>query len=593
VNWVINAKDWVRNTTSPILDGSNPTVLRTSAASVVAMSLGLTTAGRLGFFIDYSERTTVGTHTFYVARTHGSTNAVSVDYSTGGDGHTNVSGTLTWADGELDIKSFTVAVTSSELTNHQSTLGLGEHRIVARLSNPTGGSILHFGVEETKSYGVIDNSVLASDANAVFYDSSAAGVGTGTQADPYNNAVTAIQNIGSKRYLYGRGITVTDSTYTDTIAGSSPVECLPAPANRLNESERVFIRNWPGSTWGITGTGTSSAGFFAENGESFCTYKGLDFFDMDNTTAAAGFGVWYRNGNSASINIEGCTASNLNGQVGDNHGGYMIWGGDGGKIWRCTADNIQNGGDNQNPNTALFLTYNAVNISIQRCEVTNAACLVYHKRVLEALTVSTSVRFCVDQTPYGVNYGTNADNGPPHAHTIVQCNVFLPMGVSNTGIVHNPGSQGQNGSNNGGKHWFCNNVFYGRGSGEKAAIHGRQMYGAAIFNNIMLDCQKVWADFLDSSTLGPEIEFADFNCEFGTASTSQKYEWKGVNYANAALLNADNSAYAGNDINQDPLFVDAVNGDFTLQVGSPALNNGISNTQQGLYLSDFYTIGAN
>lgn len=591
----INATDWFIQANTPFHDGNYTSGARPVASNVIPMTLSLTTAGRLGFFIDYSERTAVGTHTFYVARTHGSVGVVSVDYATSGDTHTASSGTMTWQDDDMGIKSFTVDVTAANLTNHQTTLGLGEHRIVARLSNPTNSGVLHFGTEETKAYGVIDNNVLASNANAVFYDSAAASTGNGTQATPYDSVYTAIAAIGTKRYLYGKGTTVVDGTFSASFDGFAATKYIPVPATRTGESTRVFVRNWSGNTWTISDNGvdTNVGGFLAFNtNESFCTYKGIDFLNLDNSTSSDGFGVYYRYGSPKSINIEVCTANNINGRTGGNHGGYMLWGVDGGKVWRCVADNIQNGGDNTNGNTGMFYTYLGLNISVQRCEATNCANLIHHKRIATAFDVSTSVRFCKDATEYGVHYGASGSSGVPHAYTIVQCNFLLPVVGANTGITHSAGDQGLNGSNNGGKHWWCNNVFYERGSGEQAAIHVRQAYSAAIFNNIMLDCRRVWADYRDSSATGADIEYADYNCEFGTTLPDYRYEWKAVDYATATLLNAANPAYAGNDINQAPLFTDADNGDFTLQPTSPALTNGVGGTQQGAYLGNFYTVGA-
>lgn len=571
-----------------------------SPNTLLSFNLNLTSAGRLGFYIDYSERDTVGEHTFYVARTHGSQGVVTVEYASDGDVHNNVNGTLSWQEGDMSVKSFTVTVTSADLETHQNSLGLGEHRIVARLSNPTNNAELHFGAEETKAYGVIDNDVLAKNDNAVFYDADALSNGNGTQSSPYNNVVDAIQNIGSKRYLYGRGTTTIDGTHTDSVSGNV-VKCLPVPTSRAGETTRIYLRNWSGSKWSIQGNGTDTnvCGFFTDvTGISYHTYKGIDFTNLNATDInGAGastncFAIYHMYTDGLSINIEQCTADNING--GGNTGAYMLWGINGGKVWRCTSNNIQRLGDNTNENTALFLTYDGKNISVQRCEASNSDSLVYHKRVAAPFEVSTSVRFCIDSTDKGVHYGRSGNTGVPHSYTIVQCNLFKPtLTNSESGIYNLAGSIGSNGSNNATKHWWCNNVFYKRGYGETAAIMGTQMYDAAIFNNIMLDCRKVWSESADSSAFGPDIEFADFNCEFGTTLIPQRYEWKGVNYSTAALLNDANPIYASNDINQNPMFTDAVNGDFTLLPTSPAISGGVDGTPQGIYLVGIEKIGAN
>ena len=107
-----------------------------------SLSLVISTPGRIGFYCDYSELSDAGTHTFYICRTHGTAGTVSVNYSTAGDTHTAVSDTLTWLDGEADIKTVTVPVSASDLSVHAAA-GLGEHRIILSLSNPLGGAVLH------------------------------------------------------------------------------------------------------------------------------------------------------------------------------------------------------------------------------------------------------------------------------------------------------------------------------------------------------------------------------------------------------------------------------------------------------------------
>jgi len=578
----IDATDWFIHPNSPRSDGNYTDGPRASAVSAISMSLSLTTAGRLGFFIDYSELSDAGTHTFYVARTHGSTGAVSVAYATSGDGHTSVSGVLSWADEDMSIQSFTVAVTPAQLTNHQTTLGLGEHRIVARLSSPTGGGVLHFGEEETKAYGVIDNNVLASDANAVFYDSAAASAGNGTQATPYDSVYTALANIGTKRYLYGKGTTIVDDTHIDAPFGTNQ-SCLPFPPNREDEATRVYIRNWSGSAWGIQGNSTIGGFLCSSDDNSFITFKGIDF-------SALMYGYYVVYGASKSINTELCSADNMNSST--NTSAFAPWGVDGAKIWRCTANNIQINGDNTSQNTAMMMTYDGKNISVQRCTASNAARMVYHKRVNAPFDTTTSVRFCISSTINGVLYGRSGSSGVPHSYSIVQCNIFLPVVTTNVGINHEVGSLGSNGSFNAEKHWWCNNVFDGRGAGESAPIDFRQAYKAAIFNNIYLNCRRLWRERQDSSSVGEPMEYANHELHFGTTLTSQTYEYQVLNYSTAELLQVVRPDFATEDVIANPLFNDSPNGDYTLATGSPALTGGVDGTQQGAYLGNFYTIGA-
>ena len=119
----------------------------------VPLSLALSGPGRIGFYIDYSERTSPGEHVFYVCRTHGTEGAVGATYTSYGDAHMVVTGSVSWADGEADIKRFKINVPSKPSP--------GEHRIWVQLSDPTNGAVLHFG-DYTRAYGVIDDGTTDS-----------------------------------------------------------------------------------------------------------------------------------------------------------------------------------------------------------------------------------------------------------------------------------------------------------------------------------------------------------------------------------------------------------------------------------------------
>jgi len=552
------------------------------AGGVYPLSLALTTAGRLGFYIDYSELTAASTHKFYICRTHGTSGAVSVTYTTSGDDHTSVTGSVAWADGDASIHVVDVPVTAGNLSTHDAA-GLGEHRITMQLSAPTGSAVLHHE-SYSRAYGVIDNAtMIASDANAVFYD-SAAGAGTGTQASPYNNFYTAMTAMGSKRYFYGKGTSTVDSTNL----GFGATYTLPVPTSRAGEATRAYVRNWPAATWTVTGTGTDKAGFYTLSGEDYHTYRGIDFSALDSSSQANGFGIFYHSGNSSGINIELCTADDINGGNANN-GAYMVWGVDGAKVWRCTSNNIQKIGDNTNENTAGIFSYTGKNISVQRCEATASNSLIYHKEVGTAFDATASVRFCIDSTLVGIHFGGSGSASVPHSYTVVQGNLFKAN--AGIGIYHNTGVPGTNGTTNAAKHWWAGNVFDGRGAGENAAIHGRQSYEAGVFNNIMNNCRKVWADYQDTTAYGAVFEFADYNNEYGTTLTSERYEWKGVDYTTAAALFTA-GGYAANDVNGDPVFTNTATNDYTLATGSASIGAGVGGTDCGIYLTKQEVIGA-
>tara|TARA_R110000851_G_scaffold327999_1_gene498176 strand:+ start:29 stop:1771 length:1743 start_codon:yes stop_codon:yes gene_type:complete len=548
-----------------------------TGTNVLSMSLALTTAGRLGFYVDYSELATTGTHTFYVCRTHGTTGAVTVDYATSGDSHTSVSGTLSWATGEANIKSFTATVSSKSA---------GDHRMWALLSNPTGGSVLHNGATHTRAFGVIDDGTIASDSDAVFYDSAATG-GTGTQADPYDSIYTAITNIGSKRYIYGKGSTVITATNQVSIAGSGTINCINAPATRANEAARAYIRNWPGFTWGISGTGTTTGGFFAEAGESYHTYRGIDFSGLDSSgaTIANCFGVFYRYNNSSGINSELCTYDDINGATGANNGGFMPWGVDGFRSWRNTYNNIQTNGVNTNENTGGVTLFNGESGSMQRDKCTNMYHGLYHKNTVSP-QVSTSVRFCIMKTlTQGVAYREAGAGQDGHQYPVTQNNLFSACDI---GIYHWVTVGGGVSAE---KLAWSNNVFDTCGGGTEAAIQFRAAFNSQIYNNIMLDCRRVWNDAQDAeATKSPDVEYADYNVEFGTTLTSQRYGWKGAAYSTAALLDTA-SGFAGNDVSADPVFTNTALDDYTLDTGSSATGAGVSSVDCGIYLTGIEVVG--
>ena len=567
----VNSNNLLVNETPSSVTKSN------QSSTKINISINLPSPGRLGFYIDYSELSNVGTHTFYVARTHGTAGTVSVDYVSLGDVHVAATGTLTWADGEADIKSFTVEV----LTKTD-----GEHRMYTQLTNPTGGAILHFG-DYTRAYGVIDDGTIASDAEAIFYDANSLTNGTGTSNNPFNNIYDAIATVTNERYLYGKGVTTPDSTNTCTPGGSGTIDCIKMLINRTGENDRFYIRNWPGYSWVIDGAGSNTnGGFFVTNGQSYTTYKGIDFKNLNSSGAVNvnGFGIFYLYGSSKGINVEMCTADNINGATGNNNGAYMVWGVDGAKIWRSKSNNIQTNGDNTNFNTAGVYTYSGVNISVQRSEMSNSYNSIYQKRTTVG-SVSTSARFNIFSTVNGIEYGASGTSGSSHSYTIVQSNIFT--NCTQSGIDHWPGS---NNIDLGEKHWWVGNIFDSCGSGERAAITFKQGYSAQIFNNIFIDSRKVWADFIDMSAIKLGVEYADYNHEEGTTLTSQRYEWRGVNYSTATdLFNV--SGFAANDTQGDPLFVNRAANNYSLKQGSPAMGTGVDGTDKGLYLTGIEQLG--
>lgn len=546
--------------------------------TVRTIQMQLTTPGRIGFYIDYSERNDLGDHTFYVCRTHGTSGAVSVNYTSHGDSHTQVSGTLTWQNGEADIKAVKVQVPSKLA---------GDHRMYLKLTSPVGGAVLHFA-EHTTAYGLIDDGTVADNSDAVFCDMNASTNGDGTNQSPYHNIYDGIQNVGTKRYIYLTGSHTPDGSNTAN-PGGGVVNCIHPPLARENEESRVYLRNWPGRSRPIiTGVGqTNVVGFFS-NGfnaqRKFLTYRGLDFLNIScGNNACAGIAHIY--GNSVSINVEDCNADNINGNTGNNSA-FNLWGVDGSKVWKCTSNNIKKSGSNSNHNTSGVQTYDGKNISVQRCNFSNSFHGIYHKRIHSLFDVSINVRFCIfDRVE--CTYGASGSSGASHSYSVVQSNLFIGNS-SRGGLTHNT----TNTSEIGVKNWWCCNVFYECGRGEVAAIHTRLANGAQIFNNIMLDCRKVWSDTVDHSSSNSDIEYANYNHNSGITLTSQRYEWRGRNFNSSSELFSA-SAHGENDLISDPRFVNAGSGDYRLAAGSPCVGTGVSGTNKGIFLTGYETLGVN
>ena len=551
------------------------------------LRVGIPGPGRIGFYVDYSELDSVGTHTFFVCRTHGTDGSVSVSYSTSGDSHSGASGTLTWNDGEADVKSFTVTV---------SNKSDGEHRIVAQLSNPTGGAILHHG-QYSRAYGVIDDGSIAPDSDAVFFDENAASNGNGTRSNPYNNYYDARDNVGSKRYIYGRGVTVPDGTDVADVGGSDET-CLAVPATRDNESNRLIIRNWPGYSWTVDGGSSNrKCGFVSLGANAYMTIRGIDFSNLDTSGGTYSHGgavlIESKNGGPAAMTVELCTADNING--GSNVGAFSFINSTGCKIWRCSANNVQVNGNNQNGNAAgIFSEYDAAgydnmyDVSIQRCKVSNVYNGAYHKKAANGTTtnVSASHRFNIysDKIVRGIHYG--GVSGYSHSKTIVQGNLFKNiLGIGAGSIWHNGGYP----SGAGDKHWWVGNVEDNVGSYGNAGIIFKSISEVVIFNNVQVNGAAVWHNTGSNSAAG-HVEFTGYNHGMNY-ETSNIYKYQNVGYSSASSLNSLNSRLAMNDVKSDPKFVDSTNNDYRLSNDSPCSGTGVGGSDKGIFLTGYEVLG--
>jgi hypothetical protein len=594
MNWTIDAKDWARNDTSPILDGSNPLVKRPSLASVVSMSLGLTTAGRLGFFIDYSELATVGDHTFYLTRTHGSTGVVGCTWTAydSADGSQLATGNASWADQSLDVLSFTVNVPSKPL---------GDHRIYVLLSNPTGGAALHHGID-TVAYGIIDDDTIAT-SNAIFIDADAVTNGVGTEASPYNNWYSARDTVTvATKYIYIKGLMIPDTT--DTVAMSNTVNHLALKntfEGRTNESQRLIIRNWPTFTGGIDGGGQANVAGFAIDGASssngsleYISFRRLSGTNLDNTTGGISSGKCYflrtRGGSSGACTHITTERINIDGVISGANAAVAVWFNEGCanlKMWRWTVANTSHAAVDRTYPLLSFECFRTENVSIQCCTIEQTAGGFYEKEGVELVTkVGMSVRFNHLKGAH-VRFSTQGVSQIQDFH-IIQNNIFDTMFDSHS-FQPVRFDMIDNGSRSTKTH-ISNNVFYNYDFSTYGMINVSNLgfQGIAIYNNIHYLSKRPirFNENVDSA------EYIDYDHYEYDGLTAPTFRYLSASESSLSALQSTTS-FAINSTIGDPLFTSDADGDFTLQASSPALTSGVSGTQKGVYLDNFITVGAN
>ena len=545
---------------------------------------GSNQAGRLGFYIDFSELSAPGEHIFYVTRTHGFSGEVTVEYSTHGDEHKTENGKLTWADGDFGVKSFSVVV------DNKSS---GEHRIYAKLSNPTGGAVLHNG-EFTKAYGIIDDNSVHDDANSVFYDSDAPDDGDGSRLKPFNDVYMALASVGKKRYFYGKGITVPDGTNkVNPNGGGGVVDCIFLPEGRSSDDNRLVLRNWPGHEWLITGhSATNKIGFYSDGGDNlvssnFITFKGINFKNLDSSGAryAEGGGINYFKDGGKGINVEDCNFESINGST--NTSGFNAYNVNGVKVWKCRAKNVAVKGSLTNQNASgLCVFYGSNNMSFQRCDVSETYVGLHFKR-LGKNNVSPVVRFCkIKDVSKGIKFGFGSANHEIN-FTCIQSNLFKNcrryMAIEVTGA--SPDALGNNQINN--------NVFDNCGGGDNGAIHIKDSYEFIIFNNVFVNCRKMWdvpeSIPYQSNEHREVLSFADFNHDFATSLV--RYEYLGEYYKKSEALSQAFPQMASEDTTGEISFSSPEDDDYSLTTISKNVVSGYKGTSKGIYLTGVEQLG--
>lgn len=275
------------------------------------------------------------------------------------------------------------------------------------------------------------------------------------------------------------------------------------------------------------------------------------------------------------------------GNEGGNTGAFALWGvGQGCNVWRCTAtdlanwDSVEAAPDNYNHNVAGVYSYGGIGIHVERCTFSVAEHGVFQKSINTLFDASATVRFCHFDNCY-IEYGNTGSGGASHSYTIVQSNLFDMTTRANLGYFHDTENSSSIGADCG---WLFGNIF----KGCSAALYVRLANELMPINNVMLDCSLVVQEYIDYSAFGVDYKFWDFNHTYNSGG----YRHRNQDYTDAADWNSSFPAFAANDVDSDPLFTDSANGDFTTQMGSPLLTNGIDGTDKGLYFTGIEVIGA-
>ncbi len=425
-----------------------------------------------------ADRTGV-THTIIVERYHGSAGAVSVSYQSAGAPHEMASGTLSWADGELGRKSFTLHVSDHALA--------GEERVYVDLADPTGGARLGRGAY-SRMYIVTDDGSAAADAvwaNAESGDDGA----DGSMASPVRTVVRAIAlaEERSAGFVYLEG--VFPITEEETISNfGNPLNGIYLPT-RNSEGERLVIRSAPGQAAtidGVDNAGLDRMGFFASDraihSGNFITVSHLNFRRLVGA-------VVYRYAEGRHPTVEHCDVRDIDGVRGSNVSGIAPWGVASFIIHNNYVETVRVDGE-RNGNGACLQTYGGANVFAQQNTLVDCDNGFYHKLSPQeddgTQHASLIFRRNVGWNVHGaVRFDIQGGGSPGHSYSLVSQNLFR--------IVHPGGGFSiRAGANTqlplGVHNEFSHNIIDRRTvRSDYVALYGQNHLHTSFYANIILD----------------------------------------------------------------------------------------------------------
>ncbi|MDB5386973.1 MAG: hypothetical protein JWM11_2619 [Planctomycetaceae bacterium] len=242
----------------------------------------------------YSVNEGAGTVTITVNRINGSAGPVSVQYSatsgtaTAGADFTAVSGTLSWADGDVGSKTITLPILEDSLVE-------GNEALTLNLNNATGGASL--GTPATTTVTIVDNDVVAVPGNLQFGNSAASvNEGAGTVTITVNR-VNGSDGAVTVHYATAAGTATTGSDFTAAsgtlswAAGdtSSKTIVVPILNDTLVENSETFTVALSSPTGGATlGTPATSTVTIVDN--DVASARGKFQFDSSSYSVNEGAG---------------------------------------------------------------------------------------------------------------------------------------------------------------------------------------------------------------------------------------------------------------------------------------------------------------
>ena len=492
-----------------------------------------------------------------------------------------------WADGSLDILSFSVDIPSKPE---------GDHRIYVLLTNPRGGAVLHHG-EDTVAYGIIDDDTI-SPTNAIFIDADAEANGIGTQESPYNNWYSARDAVLiTTRFIYIKGLITPDNTdATPSVSAVNYFRMKATFGGRTSEAQRLVIRNWPSFSGGIDGDGqTSCTGFFCDgtaddtSSVKYITFRKLSGRNLNNADGDASSGKSYfiRTRGSSSDYVGYFTAEiiDIDGIVSGANAANAVWYSQDCsnlKLWRWSVANT--GFSTKADNLNSFECYRTDNVSIQRCTIERTAGGIYQKEGFTGHTkVGMSLRFNHFKGCQ-IRISTQGDRAIQDYH-IIQNNIIdeVQHSFSSMSIRFDMVDNGSVAT----KQHISNNIFYNYGFSTFAdiTISDNGFEGVILYNNIHYKSKRPWKFDLNVST----PEYLDFN----------HYEYDGITapvfvYLTQASdlsleLVRESTPFTSNASTGDPEFNPA---SWQLAPSSPCYQKGVGGSNKGVYLLGTEKIGS-